>query len=399
MWTLAQRLGEFGIGCTGLTIDWPTAVTRANRIVHGCADPKPEHLTAHGARLVQGIARLRDAHTVVVGDEALTGEQIIVATGVDVARPLIEGLQHAITHVELLQVQQPPNRLAIIGGGLIAFEFAYMFARLGTRVDLFVRKRLLAGVDADVRDAVIGHSAGLGVTCHTGAHVQSIAPDGSGHRMVVADDEGALQQFDADVVLLAAGQTPAVADLGLEQAGVEATNAGIVTDATLRTSVATIWAVGDVRAGATKLSQTASSEGQLAARNAVLGRRDEVDERVVPYLIGLTPPVAAVGLTEEEARDTGYEVGTHKQSYKDVCPAGKVVGEPVGFFKVVFDAKTGKILGAHAFGAGSPELVQQVAFALRGNLTLRDAGASLFMFPGLCEVVWYALRPHPGDSL
>ena len=365
--------------------------------MHGCADPKPEHLTAHGARLVQGTARLRDAHAVAVGDETLTGAQIIVATGVDVARPPIDGLEHAITHVELLQLQQPPARLAIIGGGLIAFEFAFMFARLGTKVDLFVRRRLLDGVDAEVRDAVIEHGAGLGVTCHTGAHLQSIAPNGSGYRMVVADDEGAMADFDADVVLLAAGQTPAIADLGLEDAGVEVTSAGVVTDASLRTSVDTIWAIGDVRAGATKLSQTASSEGQRAARNAVLGRRDEIDERVVPYFVGLTPPVAAVGLTEEQARAAGYEVGTHKQPYKDVCPAGNVVGEPVGFFKVVFDAKTGMLLGAHAFGAGSPELVQQVAFALRGGLTLREAGATLVMFPGLCEVVWYALRPHPGD--
>lgn len=374
-------------------------MARANRIVHGCADPKPEHLAARGAHLVQGTARLLDPHTVAVGDEVLSGGQIIIATGVDVARPPIVGLQHAITHVELLQLQQPPRRLAIIGGGLIAFEFAYMFARLGTRVDLFVRSRLLAGVDADVRNAVIEHAAGLGVTCHTGAHIQSIATDGHGYRLAVADDEGATTEFDADIVLLAAGQTPVVADLGLEQLGVEVTSSGIVTDAGLRTNVPTIWAIGDVRAGALKLSQTASSEGQIAARNAVLGLREEIDERVVPYLIGLTPPVAAVGLTEEEARTAGYEVGTHMQPYQDVCPAGNVVGEPVGFFKVVFDAKTGRLLGAHVFGAGSPELVQQVAFALRGNLTLREAGTSLFMFPGLCEVVWYALRPRPGDPL
>ena len=366
--------------------------------MHGCADPKPEHLTAHGARLVQGTARLRDAHTVTVGDEVLTGAQIIVATGVEVARPPIQGLDHAITHVELLQVQQPPDRLAIIGGDVIAFEFAFMFARVGTKVDLFVRRHLLDHVDAEIRDAVIAQGADLGLTCHTGAHIQSISPEGSGFRMMVADEEGTPTAFDSDIVLLAAGQTPAIADLGLEDAGVEVTSAGIVTDASLRTSVDNIWAIGDVRAGVPmRLSQTASSEGQQAAHNAVLGRRDEVDERIVPYFIGLAPPVAAVGLTEEQARAAGFEVGTHKQPYKDVCPAGNVVGEPVGFFKVVFDAKTGKLLGAHAFGAGSPELVQQVAFALRGGLTLREAGATLFMFPGLCEVVWYALRPHPGD--
>jgi pyruvate/2-oxoglutarate dehydrogenase complex dihydrolipoamide dehydrogenase (E3) component len=205
------------------------------------------------------------------------------------------------------------------------------------------------------------------------------------------------QQFDTNLVLLAAGQIPMVDGLGLEAAGVEVTSQGIVTDDSLCTNVPHIWAAGDVRVGNMKLSQTASSEGQLAARNALTGRHDHVDERVVPYLIGLTPPVATVGLTEEEARDDGHDVGTHVQTYKDVCPAGNVVGEPVGLFKVVFDKTTGRLLGAHAFGSSSPELVQQIAFALRANLTLREAGASLFTFPGLSEVVWYALRPHPGD--
>ena len=176
-----------------------------------------------------------------------------------------------------------------------------------------------------------------------------------------------------DRVLLAAGQLPAVYGLGLEDIGVHYTSEGIQTDAALRTSVPHIWAAGDVRAGTLELSQIASSEGQLVARNALSGKVTELGERVVPYLIGLTPPVAAVGLTEEEARNAGYTVGVHRQTYREVCPAGNVVGEPEGFLKVVFDATSGKLLGAHAFGSGSPELVQQIAFAMLGGLTLRQA--------------------------
>jgi pyruvate/2-oxoglutarate dehydrogenase complex dihydrolipoamide dehydrogenase (E3) component len=147
------------------------------------------------------------------------------------------------------------------------------------------------------------------------------------------------------------------------------------------------------------LSQAASSESHLATRNARAGRHDQVDERVVPYLIGITPPVATVGLTEEQARDARYDVGTHVQTYRDVCPAGNVAGEPAGLFKIVLDKTSAALLGADALGSGSPELVQRVAFALRANLTLRETGASPFTYPGLSEVAWYALRPHPGDPM
>ena len=231
------------------------------------------------------------------------------------------------------------------------------------------------------------------------AQARAIVPKGDRFLVQIESEGGPPVEESFDRVLLAAGQLPAVDGLGLEEIGVHFTNEGIQTDAALRTSVPHIWAAGDVRTGTLKLSQIASSEGQLVARNALSGKVMEINERIVPYLIGLTPPVAAVGLTEQEARDAGYTVGVHRQTYREVCPAGNVVGEPEGFLKVVFDATSSKLLGAHAFGSGSPELVQQISFAMLGGLTLRQAGAALYTFPGLSEVVWYALRPHPGDPV
>jgi pyruvate/2-oxoglutarate dehydrogenase complex dihydrolipoamide dehydrogenase (E3) component len=382
-----------------LSLNWPVAVERARRIVAGCADPKPANLTAHGAQLIFGQAHFADAHTIVVNGRHLVGKHILIATGLQVQRLPIPGIEQTITHVEALQLEQPPQRLAIIGGGMIAMEFAFIFARAGSHVVLLARHQVLARLDQEIRESVTDYAQHLGIEIRTFTQARAIIPEGNRYLLRIESEDGSQVEERFDHVLLAAGQLPAIDDLGLENIGVHYTSAGISTDTALRTSVEHIWAAGDVREGALKLSQIASSEGKLVARNALSGHVMELNERIVPYLIGLTPPVAVVGLTEEEAQDAGYKVGVHRQTYREVCPAGNVVGEPEGFLKVVFDAASGKLLGAHAFGSGSPELVQQIAFAMLGGLTLRQAGAALYTFPGLCEVVWYALRPHPGDPV
>ncbi len=196
-------------------------------------------------------------------------------------------------------------------------------------------------------------------------------------------------------MLLAAGMVPAVDDLALETAGVADDRHGIPTDPTLRTNVEHIYAIGDVRAGAYQLSPVATKQGTMAAGNALRGEQAAFDDRIVPYLVGLTPPVAGVGLTEDQARDQGLTVEVRRQDYRDVCPVGNVVGEPDGFVKVLAEAGSGRILGAHAVGAGSLELIQAVAFAMTGGLTLAQAAGTLSVFPGLSQALQHALMPKP----
>jgi pyruvate/2-oxoglutarate dehydrogenase complex dihydrolipoamide dehydrogenase (E3) component len=380
-----------------LSITWPEAVARANRIVKTCGEPKPEQLKSQGVHLVFGEAHFIDPHTVAVGEERLEGKQILIATGAHPQHLPIQGLEFAITHKEVMQLQQPPERLAIIGGGIIGMEFAYLFTRLGSKVTVFeLLDHILGGVDGELISAVTQHATALGMTLYTGSRVQAIHADGDGY-LVEADRGKDHLSENADLVMLATGEVPAVDGLNLENAGVTYDRGGIPTDETLRTNVPHIWAAGDVRKGAKQLSQIATEEGSVAAKNALRNRMEPIDERIVPFLIGLTPPVASVGLTEEQAQSAGYTVGVHRQNYADVCPAANVVGEPEGFLKIVFDAESTELLGAHAFGAGSPEMIQQVAFALQGKMTLKQAFRSLYIFPGLSEVLWYALRPRPGD--
>lgn len=395
--TLARRLGEFGIQTGEVSIDWSAAVARAKRIIKGCGDPKPENLVKHGVRLVFGEGYFLDPHTIAVGEERLEADHILICTGRHPPRLSFPGSEHTVTHVEALQWEKPPRRLAIIGAGIIGMEFAYLFTRLGTTVVVFeTLDHILTKLDEEVRDAITAHAIGLGLTLHTSARVEHIVPSEDGY-LVKAEGGAEHVQIVADQVLIAAGQAPSVETLRLENAGIACDKDGIITDKTLRTTAPNIWAAGDVRRGAAQLAQVAAGEGAVAARNALLGQSQEVDERIVPFFIGLTPPSAAVGLTEKEAHEAGYAVGVHRQDYSDVCPAANVEGEPEGFIKVVFDSASGLLLGVHAFGARSPELIQQAAFMLHGRMTIQRAAMTPFVFPGISEALWYALRPRPGE--
>jgi pyruvate/2-oxoglutarate dehydrogenase complex dihydrolipoamide dehydrogenase (E3) component len=377
-----------------VSIDWAAAVARAERIVKGCGDPKPENLAKHGVHLTFGEGHFLDSHTVQVNEERLKANHILIATGRHPPRLPIPGIENAITHIEALRWDRPPRRLAIIGGGIIGMEFAYLFRRLGTEVAVIeMLSQILYMLDDDLRAAITEHATNLGIQIHTSARVQRI--DSSGQEYRVEVDRGT--ELTVDQVMIAAGQMPAVENLQLEHAGVAYDKGGIITDKTLRTNVPNIWAAGDVRKGVAQLSQVATDEGILATRNALLGLSREVDEGIVPFFVGLTPPAASVGLTETEARAAGYSVGVHIQSYAGVCPAANVEGEPEGFVKLLFDSKSGSILGAHAFGTRSPDLIQQVAFALHGRMTIQEAAMTPFVFPGISEVLWYALRPQPGE--
>ena len=371
---------------------------RAQRIVHGCGDPKAEDLRAHGVHLASGVGQFIDPHTLTVNGEQLRGDQILVATGAHTARPPIDGLEHALTHVEILQLRKPPSSLIVIGGGVIAMEFAYMFAQLGTRVTVLeLLDQILANVDEDLRVAVAEHAAMLGIEIRTGVRVMSIRRDSEAFRVEAASGTGETVSVSSEIVLLAAGQIPTVDGLGLDKAGVTYDRHGIETDSTMRTSVPHIWAAGDVRRGSPQLSPIASHGARHAARNALLGRSDPFDESLVPYIVGLTPTVAGVGLTKQGAVELGIEIFEHTQSYASVCPAANVVGEPEGFIKLIFSHNDRRLLGAHAFGASAGELVQQMAFPIRAKLTLPELAEMLFVFPGLSQVLEYAVRPRPGD--
>ncbi|WP_168209515.1 FAD-dependent oxidoreductase [Mycobacterium helveticum] len=341
-------------------------------------------------------ASLLDAHTVDAGGLRLSAEQILIATGAHSPRLEIPGIEHAITHVELLRREKLPDRLVIIGGGIVGFEFAYIFARLGVPVTVVARHDALVEADVDVRAAVLAHAAGLGIQILTFTNVDAISQTGKGYQVSVTRVDEPLM-LEADCVLIAAGQQPATQGLGLEAVGVVVDH-GVVTDETLRSSVPNIWAAGDVRRGALQRAMVAMYEGRLAAYNALHTPPKSIEEAIVPWMIGTTPPIAGVGITEREATDAGRQVGVHKVEYRHICPAALVMGEPVGFGKVIFDVQTGLIMGAQIFGGDASEIIQPVAFAMHERMTMHQFAAVITSFP---SYLWILNKlfpaPRPGD--
>ncbi len=395
---MAHRLEDFNIHAEHISVDWPAAVARAQKIVEGCRSPKPENLIKAGVHLVYGEGHFVDSHTVEVNGKRIQAEKILITTGRRPPKLPIPGIENTVTHLEALKWDKHPEYLVVIGGGIIGMELAYMFTRLGSNVIVFeMLDHILYMLDKEIREVVTEHARGIGIGIYTSARVESI--NKSGARFLVRAKKGdEAIEVHADQVLVAAGQVPNVEALNLDKIGIEYDKGGIITDDTLMTSLPHIFAAGDIRKGAPQLSQIATEEGIIAAKNAFSPRKQKMDESVVAFYVGLTPKVAAVGMTEQEARNAGYDVLVHRQPYAQVCPAANVHGMREGLVKIVADRKTGQILGGHIFGARAQEMVQQIAFMIKSKMTMQKAMMTPFVFPAISEVLWYALRPKPEDQ-
>jgi len=391
-------LPEFGIQIENVALDWERGVDRAQDIVAECREPKPERLTSRGVHLVFGTARFLDSHTVEVNGDQIKARNIIIATGAVLPQLPIKGIEHVVSHVELLEDRELPGKIVILGGGVVALEFAYLYARAGVEVSVVVMAghRILRHYDESIRETVVDYGKKLGIRFYPDAVIEEIRKHRQGLTVEINRDS-TVAQLAADRVLLATGRAPNVEKLELEKSGIDYDRGGIVVDEYLRTNVPHIWAVGDVRKGTFHLAQPAGFEAQHAARMALTGELHPIRESIVPFLIGTTPAFAGVGMTEKQAQEAGLHYFVHFQKASEICPVANVKGEPEGFLKMIFAADTGRILGAHAFHAVAPEIIQQIANAMLGNVTLKQLQNNIYMFPGFTQLLMYAVRPRPGD--
>jgi len=393
-------LPEFGINIENITLDWKRVVDRAQAIVAECREPKPDRLISRGVHLVYGEAKFIELHTVQVNNEQIQANQIIIATGASLSKLPIKGIEHVVTHVELLEDRVLPEKIVIFGGGVVALEFAFLYARAGVDVSVVVTAghRILRRYDESIRETVVEYGQKVGIKYYLNAVIEEIQKD---NRYLTVEIHQDLQKIflQANRILLAAGEVPNVDNLGLEKLGIEYGPGGINVDEYLRTNVPHIWAVGDVRKGTFHLAQPASFEARHVASMALTGNLHPINETIVPYLIGTTPAFAGVGLTEEQAQEAGLHYFVHFQKASEICPVANVQGEPEGFLKMLFESDTGKILGAHAFHAVAPEIIQQIANAMLGGVTLRQLQNNIYMFPGYTQLLMYAVMPRPGDPM
>jgi glutathione reductase (NADPH) len=367
------------------TFSWPTLIANKDREIARLEDIYRTFLKAAGVTLIEGCATLADRHTVQVGDRRCTAAHILIATGGRPFRPAIPGGEHAITSDEAFQLPELPHRVLIVGGGFIAVEFAGIFHGLGAEVTLAYRgEQILRGFDDDVRRHLHHELVGKGLDVRLHSEVTRIERRGDGSLLASLTTGGQAEQVEADAVMFATGRVPTTVDLGLEAAGVQLDERGaVVVDEYSTSSVANIHAVGDVT-DRIALTPVAIREGAALATTLFGGRPVAVDHRDVPQAVFSQPPVGTVGLSEAQALAMLGNVEVYATTFRPLKYTLSGRNERT-LVKLVVDAASQRVVGAHMVGPDAPEIIQGISIAVKAGLTKDQFDATVAIHPTAAE--------------
>jgi dihydrolipoamide dehydrogenase len=397
LFTQAKGGAPFGLVADNIGFDWGAAQKRKTAVVDQLVKGVEGLLKAGGVTSLKGSARLAGEGAVEVGGDPLKAKDIVIATGSAIARLPLKGAELTIDSDQILELKEVPRRLAVIGGGVVGMEFAAMFAALGSKVTVLeMLPQVLAMVDADLVTAYTKHLNGLGAEVHTSSKVSEVVKQNGGLqvRFSSGGEGGAV---DADQVLLAVGRVPYTQGLDAEKAGVKLDRGRVVVDQHLHTDADGIWAIGDV-IGGIMLAHVASYEGVCAVEN-IAGHSNRVpDYHAAPNCIYTDPEIAHVGLGEKEAREKGIAVKVGKFPF---AAAGRALtlGQTEGFAKVLADAESGKILGAHIIGPRATDLIAEATLAVQNGLTLEQVDLTIHAHPTLPESFMEAALAAQGRAI
>ncbi|KWA13012.1 glutathione reductase [Burkholderia territorii] len=368
----------FGAG----TLDWPALIAAKDREINRLSDIYIDLLRQSGVEMHAGRATLVDAHTVAIGERTIRARHIAIATGSRPSLPPRPGIEHAITSREALSLDKLPARIAVVGGGYIAVEFAGIFNGFGSHVDLFYRgDKILRGFDDDVRQFLTDEMTKQGVAIHARAVIESIERAEDGTLFVRIGDA---RHGPYDQVLYATGRVPNVDGLGLEQAGVLLDARGaIAVDAYSATSVPSIHAIGDVTSRP-QLTPVATRDGALLARTLFGGARVAVDHDYVPSAVFSQPEVATVGFTEADARRLRGDVDIYRTSFKALRHTLSGRDERT-LMKLVVERDSQRVIGAHMVGRDAGEIIQGIAIAIRAGATKAQFDDTIGIHPTAAE--------------
>ncbi|MFN2420225.1 MAG: NAD(P)/FAD-dependent oxidoreductase [Gemmatimonadota bacterium] len=361
----------------GAEIAWPRLI----RFKRSFTDPVPEQREARfreaGIATHHGHARMVGPTAVEVGAETLEARHVVIATGARPRTLALPGADLLTTSDEFLDLEDLPDEITFVGGGYISFEFAHIAARAGSSVTILHRgERPLEEFDPDLVESLVSRSRGMGIEIVLGAEVEEVAREGN--RLVVRSRE---QETRADLVVHGAGRDPDIDDLDLEAAGIERDERGIAVNGFMQSvSNPAVYAAGDCAAGGAPLTPVASYEGRIVARNLLEGNHARADYTGIPTVAFTLPPLARSGLLEEEARAQGLEFEMRHESTEDWYSSRRV-GESASGYKVLVEAGSGKVLGAHLLGWEAEEVINLFAFAIRHEIPASDLRATPMAYP------------------
>ena len=403
---LVDRVKEaekFGVKSSGVTVDFAQMQKWKSKVVSRLVSGVEGLLRGYHATVLSGEAEVVSAGNLIVtttkGKEEVSCKNLVIATGTRTSS--LPGLEFdgdlVISSKEGLELKGAPNRLLIVGGGAIGLEFASMFQKLGSAVNVVeIMDQLLPGSDPDVVRVVHRKLEGRGAKIYLKSKVSRIVMKGSEAEVEIESPEGKLS-VTADKVLVSVGRKPRTEKLNLQVIGVQTDPRGyVLTNEKMQTSAPGVYAIGDVR-GPPLLAHKASKEGVVAAE-CIAGLPSAADWKVIPDAVFCDPEVASAGLTEAKAIEAGYRV---KRSRFQFAALGRALsaGEPEGFVKLVANEQDGVVLGVQIVGPEASNLISEAAFAIEMGATVEDIALTIHPHPTLPEAIMEASESAAGHPI
>lgn len=379
----SRRLQGNGVLAPALALDWADLIRFKHTFVNDVPKSTDESFKNAGIVTMHGRAHFVDRTTIQVGEEALVGRYVVIATGARHARLGFPGEEYLTTSTAFLDLEALPRRVAFVGGGYIAMEFAHVAARAGAEVHILHRgARPLARFDADLVGQLVQVTRDLGVDLQLDTTVDGVEKRGDAY-VVYVRVGGTMREVAADLVVHAAGRVPEIDDLNLEAAGVARRKKGgvSVNDYLRSVSNPAVYAAGDaVASGGFPLTPVAGMQGGIVAANLLEGNARTPTYAGIPSVVFTTPPLASVGLDEETARAQGRRFTARHEDTSGWYSSRRAALPRTGF-KTLVEEGTGRILGAHLLGLHAEEVINVFARAIRACLPASALKEMVYAYP------------------
>ena len=399
-----RHADRYGVNVPESAIDFGAIFKRKEKVVKKLVGGVKVQMRDANVEVVKEEAAIAgkeaDGFVITAGEATYSARNILVCTGSEAAVPPIPGLREGlgdvvVTNREILSLTEQPERLVVIGGGVIGMEFASFFNSIGTQVTVVeMLPKILGPLDDEISAMLQAQYAKKGVEFHLSCKVVAV----EGNEVVYEDAEGGTCRAAGDKILVSVGRRASLQGIGLENIGVElAVNPagrpyGIKVDEKMRTNVPGVYAAGDVT-GFSMLAHTASREGEVAV-NTILGKEDAMSYKAIPGVVYTNPEVAGVGVTEAEAAKQGldYTILKLPMAFSGRFVAENERGE--GLCKIIVDAQSHKVLGVHMLGNPCSEIIQSACIAIEKGLTVEQLKDVVFPHPTVSEILKETLFTH-----
>ncbi len=378
---------KYGIKADNVTFDFPFIMKRKDKVVKKLVGGVGMKMKANKVQVVMKnaeiVERLSSSIKIKAGDDLYESKNLLIATGSEAFVPLIPGLDKVeyLTNREILQLQEIPKSLNVIGGGVIGMEFASFFNSMGTKVNVIeLMPEILTGVDPEIASMYRAEMQKKGVEFYLSSRVTEV----KGNEVIFSSTDGSTHGVKAEKLLVSVGRKPTLEGFGFEKLGVETLRNGIKIDKTCRTNQPNVYAAGDVT-GFSLLAHTAYREAEVVVNN-LTGRKDYMRYDAIPGVVYTNPEISGVGLTEDIAKKKGIE---YKIAQLPMAYAGRFVAEnegKSGICKVIVGKKYEEILGVHMIGNPSSEMIYGAAIAIEMQMRLKDLEEVVFPHPTVSEI-------------